>query len=272
MKPKADFVAVMAKHLPPSASALQLLDVGGETGRILASLRADLVMTPASLNAADWQFVPESIDAVTLYDALPDTALLAVALRVLRPGGRLIMINPAGKVDEKYVQQLENAGYTRILVEAALADKGVLIRGEKPHTTPDTLARVNIAAGLDADSTPLSAYTGRYVHLLIRQNPNKPVWKLAPDEKIIWHAVAVQADNETHLLAFSSLPKAVSFMQPAVIQGMIRDVNKVAKFSKSVAQQWDYPVLLNPTLDQIQQLTIQFIIIDPTSAEASDEG
>ena len=49
------------------------------------------------------------------------------------------------------------------------------------------------------------------------------------------------------LLAFSSLPNAVAFMQPAVIAGTIKDVNKVAKFSRATAQDWR--VLINPALD-----------------------
>jgi SAM-dependent methyltransferase len=271
MNAKTALITAMAKHLPPSASALNLLDVGGETGTILASLRSDVVVIPASLAANTWQFAPDSMDALTLYDMLPDAALLAAGLRVLRPGGRLIIVNPASHFDEKYGHQLETAGYTRILVEPALDDSGVLIRGEKPHTTLDTLARVHIVADRDADATPLSAYNGRFVHLLIQQTPNKPVWKLAPDEKITWHAAAVVVENETHLLAFTSLPKAVSLMQPAVVQGIIRDVNKVAKFSKATAQTWAMPVLLNPTLDQLRHNPILFVPIDPASAEVSDE-
>ncbi len=271
MSRKTAFITALAKHLPPSASALKLLDVGGETGAVLASLRADVVVTSASLAAVDWQFAPDSMDAITLYDALPDAVLLAAGLHVMRPGGRLIIVNPAGRFDEKYGHQLEAAGYTRILVEPALDDTGVLIRGEKPHTTADTLARVHIAADRDADATPLSAYTGRFVHLLIQQTPNKPVWKLAPDEKILWHAAAAHIENEPHLLAFTSLPKAVSLMQPAVVQSIVRDVNKVAKFSKATAQTWQYPVLLNPMLDQIRYNAILFVPIDPASAEAGDE-
>src|SRR5262249_6389829 len=143
----------------------------------------------------------------------------------------------------RLVVTLENAGYTRILVEPLSDQGGVLMRGEKPHTTPDTMERIRQVAVRDAESD-LSTYSGRYVHLLIQQTPNKPAWKLQPGEKIEWRALAlaqpsVGADETGRVaLAFSSLPKAVSFMQPAVVAGAIRGVNKVAKFSRETAQGW----------------------------------
>jgi SAM-dependent methyltransferase len=267
-----EFVEVMLKHLPPSASELRLLDIGGLVGDKLAALRNDLIVTVASLYIPHWTFPDNSVDAVVVYDVLLSHDLLTAVLKVMRPGGRLIVVHPANAVDPAYLQTLETAGYVRILVEPALyPPAGVLIRGEKVHTTDDTLARVEQVAARDSDTLDLEDYRGRYVHLLVQQTPNKPVWKLAPNEVIKWHAAAIERDSQKFLLAFSSLPKAVSFMQAAVMSDFIRDVNKVAKFSKETARTWTTPLLLNPTLESVQSNTVSQIAIDPQTAETPDE-
>src|SRR5262249_29017406 len=118
----------------------------------------------------------------------PGVGFLTSALQALRPGGRLIILDSDGQPGHRLVAPVESAGYTRILVEPLSEEGGVLMRGEKPHTTPDTLERIRQVAGRDGDSD-LSTYSGRYVHLLIQQIPNKPAWKLQPDEKIEWRAL-----------------------------------------------------------------------------------
>src|SRR5690606_40606466 len=117
-----------------------------------------------------------------------------------------------------------------------------LFRSEKPHTAQRTIDRIAQVAGRDA-AVDLERYTGRYVHLLIRQTPNKPVWAMQPEDVIEWQAAAITGADGPALLAFSSLPKAVAFMQPAVVQGLIRDVNKVGKFRREVARSWTVPLL-----------------------------
>lgn len=271
MPTQAQFIEVMLKHLPPSASALRVLDVGSITGGILTGFRADLQIEVASLYLPHWSYATDSMDAVVAYDWHLDDEFLAAALRVMRPGGRLIAVQPLGTVQAKHVAMLEKAGYIRILVEPAHGSDGILVRGEKAHTTSDTLVRVRDVAASDADLLDLETFRGRYVHLLIRQTPNKPVWKLAPDEKIEWRAAAIEREDETYLLAFSSLPKSVSFMQPAVLGGIVQDVNKVGKFSKQQAQKWTLPVLLNPMLQDVQTDTVVWVDIDPDTAEAPDE-
>lgn len=271
MPRKIDFIDVMAKHLPPSASNLRLLDVGGQVGRRLREMRPDLSVETASFYVPHWDYPPDSVDSVVGYDVLLRFEFLAAAWDLLRSGGRLIVVNPQGAVDQSMVQALESAGLVRILVEPALGRDGVLIRGEKPYTTADTLARVQQVAEEDAARLDFASYRGRFVHLLIRQTPNKPVWKLQPDDVIRWQSVAVNVDGVLHLLAFSSLPRAVSFMQPAVLENFIQDVNKVGKFSKEIAQTWDMPILLNPTLESIRPHEVMMIDIDPTTAEAPDE-
>jgi SAM-dependent methyltransferase len=263
-------IEAMAKHLPPSGAALRLLDWDGATGAVLRELRADLDIDTNN-GHYDWQ--PDSLDAIAIYDRAY-APLLPDALAALRPGGRLIIVDSNDNPDARHVTLLEGAGYARILVEIAAECPlpiGVLMRGEKPHITDDTLERVRGTAQRDDLLTDLNRYPGRYLHLLIRQTPNKPVWALRPDEALHWEAIAAQHDDGVALLAFSSLSKAVAFMQPAVLAGQIRDVNKVGKFAVATAQAWEMPLLLNPANDVLANYAQVSIVVDPTSAEASDE-
>jgi hypothetical protein len=264
------FIEAMAKHLPPSASKLRLLDVNGAAGEVLTISRADLDVVKVEGTPEGWQLSPESVDAVVAFNNTLQPELLEAAITALRPGGRLIIMETDGEPGEERVQTLQNAGYTRILVESGIEcplPTGVLMRGEKPHMTEDTLERIQGVAEHDEDAQTLTDFKGKYVHLLVKQTPNKPVWALEPGETLRWEAVTLDGV----LLAFSSLPKAVGFMQPAVVAGKIKDVSKVAKFSKSTAQEWTQLVLLNPTLDTLNGQHVSFIDIDPATAEKSDE-
>ncbi|MDE2774451.1 MAG: hypothetical protein OXI77_00790 [Chloroflexota bacterium] len=267
------FVAVMAKHLPPSGSTLRLLDLDSLSGRLLAQSRADLDVQHIQPNDHDRIAVaPAAYDAALAYDVKLSGALLQACLTALRPGGRLIALQSRGVVSEDHLRQLRDHGYVRILVEPALDELGVLIRGEKPHTTADTLARIQAAARADADTLDLKRFRGRYIHLLIQRQPNKPVWQMSPREPIAWRAAAFHRESKpSSLLGFSSLPKAVAFMQPAVLGGLIADVNKVGKFSVETAAAQEWNISLNPTPDSLTGETLTFIDIDPVLAEAPDE-
>lgn len=266
----------MAKHLPPSASALTLLDISGRMGAAMRSLRPDCVPHPVELAQVE-ALAPDSVDAVTGVGVLPESRLLAALLRALRPGGRLIWIDPDDSPADQRLADLgcllEDAGYTRILVSAALDDGyvGVLMRGEKPHTTADTHARVQVAAARDAMQSDLSSFRGRFVHLLIRQTPNKPAWAVQPGERVRWEAVALSIDGRPVALAFSSLPKAVAFMQPAVLSGALRDVHKVAKFSREAAAAWNFDVWINPPDDALINRSQTLLDIDPQTAITGEE-
>ncbi len=269
---QSQFVAVMAKHLPPSSSRVNLLDLDGTSGELLAQWRADLDIrhiAPPGLNNAD--IAGDTVDAIVGYDIDIDTALLGTALNALRPGGRFIAVLSLATVKQSYPQLLKDHGYVRILVEPALDELGVLLRGEKPHLTANTAQRIRSVAREDADSLGLSGFRGRYLHLLIQQKPNKPVWKLEQNEQIRWQAAAIQQQQKPTLLAFSSLPKAVAFLQSAVLANNIRDINKVGKFSLSTAKTWEWDIVINPPPEFIRDRALTYLEIDPTLAEAPDE-
>lgn len=273
---KRAYVEAMVKHLPPSASQLRLLDVNGEAGEVLSDLRDDLHIVTVPGLVDHWQvdITDKSIDAVVALDYHLNARFLEKSLTTLRPGGRLIVVNRRGQITEALGKRLEQTGYVRILVEAAIdapMPEGVLMRGERPHTTADTHARIQQIATSDADMLDMTTYKGRYVHVLIREQPNIPIWRRQGDEPITWQAVALKQNGTETLLAFSSLPRAVGFMQPAVLTGKINDVNKVGKFSRVTASTWTLPVILNPTMAVLDKAQVTLVDIDPETAEAPDE-
>jgi len=265
------YVEAIAKHLPPSASTLELADVGGQAGGILSELRPELRVTPLESDALGRVFAPDSADAVVAVNPVLTDDFLNAAWEALRPGGRLIMVDTRQSPDDSLVRALEATSYIRILVEPALADApGVLMRGEKPHRTANTLERIARVARQEETALDWTTYRKRFVYLLVRQTPNKPVWKLEAGEVVRWHAVALAGDGQPALLAFSSLPRAVGFMQPAVLKDTVRDVSRIAKFERAVAEGWGYPALINPTLEQVNG-DITLVEVNPDDATTPDE-
>lgn len=262
-------IEAMAKHLPPSGASLRLVDIFGRTASILREQRPDIEVVYSPKKLTNWRIPPDSVDAIAAYDCEPSEDLLTSAMRVLRPGGRLIILNSRLDPSETFVKTLESADFTRILVEVGAEcplPVGALMRGEKPHTEERTVDRVKQVAAQDA---PIR--TARYLHLLIHQTPDKPAWRMTPDDVVTWQAVAVQGDAEVVLLTFSSLPKAVEFMQPAVMAGYIKNVNKIAKFKWDVVKEWPYATILNPSDEIFETQVVAMLDVDRSVAEAADE-
>jgi ubiquinone/menaquinone biosynthesis C-methylase UbiE len=365
-----DSIREMARHLPPSGPTLRLLDLGGgpaNSARALSALRPDLAIAAldispgmictarAKINRAGAQnaiqllradgcylpFTSNSLDAITahsLYYLIADqdkAQFLAEALRVLRPGGRFILLDPAqvpypfaviGRAPlsapsvllwylvsrayrrvtpESMARALEKAGFSRVFGEKAVAGYGVLSRGEKSYPaaagTMRTVEVVRRGATATVAAMPdqlmpmqgpsLLALPGPFIFLLIRQTPNQPVWTLAPGTILSWTAISVVdlkpekqgVKGDPLALAFTSLPKAVAFMQPAVKEGRILGVSRIAKFDKKTAARWPFALMLNPDLSALSdtkatddtaasfKLLDIGLAVDPYTAVSGDE-
>jgi hypothetical protein len=165
----------------------------------------------------------------------------------------------------------------------------VLSRGEKPYPDLSPAERIALTASTDnaaqevqiVDSAALpETGRGRYVFLLIRQSPDKPAWAIQHGEVIRWDAAMVTdkiANNRPYLPAFTSLPKAVAFMQSAITSGLFKgiNINKVGKFDKAIAPQWASDVLLNPPFEMFR-MTDRYAFgatlpVDPASSVSGEE-
>jgi hypothetical protein len=60
-------------------------------------------------------------------------------------------------------------------------------------------------------------------------------------------------------------------MQPAVLAGRIRDINKVARYRREIIAGWGQPLIFNPTLDGIAGAVLELRQVDPAGAEVPDE-
>ena len=260
----AELIAQMLRQLPPSGSTLRLLDHGGHCAEQFRALRQDLdIRCVAALSPNE-----TGVDAIVALDQPLEEAFLAAARNCLRPGGRLIIGWQRGTPDAGQQLRLEAAGLARILIETQ--GQALLLRGERPHTAQDRLERIRQVADGEVIRDP-AAWPGRYIHLLVKQTPDRPPWAPAPGETLRWQALTLDVGAGRRLPAFSSLPKAVAFMQPAVLCGRIRDVNKVGKFPREVAGDWPLPLLLNPDPGELEQGETGTIDVDPTTAAAPDE-
>lgn len=259
-----ELIAQMLRQLPPSGSTLRLLDHGGHCAEPFRALRQDLDIRCVSALPPN----ETGVDAIVALEQPLEDEFLAAAHNCLRPGGRLIIGWQRGEPDAGQQLRLEAAGLVRILIETQ--GQALLLRGERPHTVQDTLERIRQVADGDTVTDP-AAWPGRYIHLLVKQTPDRPPWALEPGETLRWQALTLGAGAGRRLPAFSSLPKAVAFMQPAVLQGRIRDVNKVGKFPREVARSWPLELLLNPGPAALEQDETGTIDVDPASAASPDE-
>jgi len=287
----------LLRHLPPSGSALRLLYIGApEQAAAVSALRADLDLTVYDPSGSA-PFQPES----DYYDALlvqgaqvrEREPFLRAALAALRLGGRLIMFDVAADAPAPCAaQQLETAhgvtmadmqellmriGYVRVLIERLLDGCAVLSRGERDYTQLSTLERVQRTA--ERDMTPeralapmnaaalQDALRGNFIFALIRQDAARPAWEAQPQS---WRALTLVEGEQVCLPIFSGLPKAVAFMQAAIKAGSFSGVNKIGKFHKRAAQEWQIAFLLNPTFNASQREGAP-LMLDPRDAVTGEE-
>lgn len=243
---------MFAKHLPPSAGLPRVLTLDAPAAAELAGVAEVIPGDLAALPAGP-------------FDAVAGEAgpfHLAALLACLRPGGRLILAAPGAPA--ALLAALTEAGLIHCLVE----DHGprCLYRGERPPSGGSVARQQALAQG--ALQTP-------HVFLLVTQTPNKPAWKLAPDEAITWHAATVldPATGAPTLLAFSALVKAVAYMQQAILSGIGPRVNKVGKFPAAAAAEWPAPYVLNPEFEKLQSVRAgPPLRVDPQRAITGEES
>ncbi len=260
----ADLIAGMLRQLPPSGSTLKLLDLGGHCAGPFREKRQDLnIHRLAELPAGKSRY-----DAIVALDQPLAPRFLAAALRKLRPGGRLIIGWRHGEIDAGQQLELEAAGFVRILLETQ--GDSLLLRGERPLEAQEGQER-NPGVSVEAAGHVAALRPGRYVHLLLRQTPERAPWATEPGEALRWQALTLDVPGERRLLAFSSLPQAVAFMQPAVLQGRLRDVNKVGKFPREAANDWPFAPLLDPAPDVLERADTGLVDVDPAAAALPDE-
>lgn len=290
-----DIVPEMIRHLPPSSAPMTILVIENGHHAIAAIIqlhRSDARIVNALgkdfeavlLNLAKKALGVASFDAVLLYKIgtpLLVEPLAAKLFSLLRAGGRLIAFDEADKTPQAAAESLQGAGFVRVLGEL-LAPGSILYRGEVPYEASlSTLGRVAISAQKDVATAhiiggaAIQALKGSYLFIPVHQTPNKPVWRLAPGETIEWMAVPVEHQSgRGAILAFTSLPKAVQFLQHVLPKNSALDIQKIPKFSKVVVATWPFALALNIEPDSFgheYQLSQQIVYLDPASAETPDE-
>jgi hypothetical protein len=226
---------MFAKHLPPSAGLPRVFVVNEHA---LADLPAEIERVQEG----------EACDAVVGHAPPED---LARWMERLRPGGRLILAWGADPASA--LAALTEAGYIHCLVEETT--EATLYRGERPPVGASTWRVQSLADSPlpTGEGLEVRANQPPFVFLLSHQTPNKPAWKLAPDEKLEWRAVTLlDGAPPPVLLAFSSLVKAVAFMQAAIKANWLTGVNKVGKFRAEAAPGWPLPFSLNPEFERVR--------------------
>ena len=280
----------MIRHLPPSSHNLMLLDISSDDmfAAAVAARRKDVHIIRYGTEAqhhlhgdSNLPLASCSLDAVSaLSPSIEDhTQWFKEVLRVLRPGGRFMMYINLTKTANMAAILADN-GFARVLGE--VIEKGTLIRGEKPYDADQTTVERTAQTSQSNKNTTIVLSMGRdyeqirarFLYILIWQLPNKPVWRMTAADVITWSTPQIETFNGTQVLAFTSLPKAVAFMQRAVLADFINDINRIVKFEKTIVADWNQTILLNPDssiMHNGQRISAQGFAVDPSQAEAADE-
>ncbi len=241
-----DVIQLILKHLPPSAGLPNVYACDERSRRWVMALQRQGHIT---LN-------PEQVNDAVLSS---DLSFAGEAVRRLRPNGRAIFLipNTADVSGQEVVQALTSAGFVRLLSEAVLDEAYLLARGERPTEQLHPVERIAAIAGLAPGTLELlevkeAAERYRALHLLVRQIPPARSW--SDSMNVSWQAGTVRdiAADRTVLLAFTSLVKAVAFMQPAVLAGALRNINKLPRFEMVHLIKWGLPVIVNPVFEVLR--------------------
>lgn len=259
---------MFAPHLPPSAALPIVLALDPQAEAALASYveggfgggePGQAVAAPA--DARD-------VDAILTFRWPED---LAASRDRLRPGGRLIVLlsNAPSELEdgERRLVELNQHGYIHCLIES-LPDGGWLCRGERPPIHSGGKRLSGLISSVEMGSA-------RALVVLVKQTPNKPTWRLEPGERRVWEAARLvdPSTGQPALLAFTSLVKAVAFMQPAVLAGLLTGINKTGRYALEQVEAWGLPVIVNPAFEDWRNASVaESVRIDPAHSLASEEG
>ena len=242
-----EITQLILKHLPPSADLPNGYACDERSRCWVTALERQGHIT---LNER------QAIDSVIA----SDMTFAVEAMMRLRPNGRAIFLlpNTAEAISETLVETLASAGFVRILMEAVLDNTYVLVRGERPTEYTSTINRMaTIAQTVSNAIEPLepkqAAEQYRFLYLLVQQHPPVRGWEQTA--QTTWRAKTVRdaATDRVVLLAFTSLPKAVAFMQPAVLAGAIQNVNKLPRYDMDQFLKWGLPLIVNPTFERLSE-------------------
>jgi hypothetical protein len=266
-----EITQLILKHLPPSADRPRVRPLDDRSRRWCLALD----------RARDVQLIAESdCDAVVASDIV----LVQNATSILRPNGRAIFLVPNTEqvALETLIEALTSAGLVRILAEPVLGDAFLLARGECPTEHQRPTDRIAAIAQLEASPiviADLLEIVGRYphLHLLVEQQPPSRGWDDKPPGAI-WHALTVRdvQSNQIVLPVFTSLPKAVAFMQPAILAGAIKTINKLPRFESDRLLEWRKSIIVNPTFAALREdprfdFNSPPLEVDPLQALKSNE-
>jgi hypothetical protein len=115
----------------------------------------------------------------------------------------------------------------------------------------ETRAEADAAAGASRRARE-GRPPGRPLYVLVQQRPHRPGWEPAGESEIRWDVLtaADAAGGPPRVLVFSALPRAVRFMQPAVLAGLAL-VNRVGRFPAAVVADWGLPLELDPLFETL---------------------
>ena len=266
-----DITQLILKHLPPSADLPRVCPLDDRSHRwCLALDRQRSIQIAKDTN----------VDATVASDIVHVQA----AVKSLRPNGRAIFVIPNSDhiATEDIISALTISGLTRILTESVLDHSFVLARGERPTDQERTTDRIAVIAQVEPTAIELlapidAARRFLHLHLLVMQQPPARGWDdVQPDTT--WEALSLQDTHsrQTVLLAFTSLVKAVAFMQSAVLAGAIHGVNKMPRVAAERLISWPYALMINPVFEVLREdsrfdFKSPSISIDPALALKSNE-
>jgi hypothetical protein len=275
-----DITQLILKHLPPSADLPRVRPLDDRSARWCLALDRQ----GSIISAAD-----QSADATVA----SDIAHVQSAVASLRPNGRAIFLipNTEGIATESIIEALTSNDLTRILTESVLDHTFILARGERPtdQSSPlryedlreRTTDRIATMAQIESTSIEIlnldqAVRCYPHLHLLVKQDPPSRGWDDMPPDTI-WDAMTVHdaQSNQNVLLAFTSLVKAVAFMQPAVLAGVIHGVNKLPRFETERII-GGHLLIINPVFERLREdqrfnFDSPSIEIDPALAMKSNE-